>query len=289
MRKVDFFIIGAPKAGTTSLYHYLNEHSEIEMSSQKEPDFFSDQSLQDQKLYYGKDRIDTIEKYHSLFEREDVILRGDASVSYLFYKDVPDKIIKYNPSAKIIIMLRNPIDRAFSHYLMDYRLGLISENFETIIQKKSNHKNANLFYQQYIEVSEYAKQIKRYLEVFSKEKIYFIDYEDFKNNTSDIVNRVFIFLGLNDNTQPSLKKKYNTYTAPKNNIIRYVYSFVFFRKILANILPKKLTDSIRDLFFRSDKKPKLSEVTRNFLKKYFESDVRELSELLNKDFTKWIR
>ena len=289
MKKVDFFIVGAPKAGTTSLYHYLNEHSEIEMSSQKEPDFFSDQSLQQQKLYYDKNRIDTLEKYNSLFEREDVILRGDSSVSYLFYEDVPHKIITYNPDAKIIIMLRNPIDRAFSHYLMDYSLGLISESFETIIQKQSKHKNANLFYQQYIQVSEYSKQIKRYLEVFSKENIHFIDYEDFKNDTSDVVNSVFLFLGVNDDFQPYLKKKYNTYTAPKNSLIRYVYSFVACRKMVANILSKNLTKTIRNLFFTSDKKPQLSELTRNFLKKHFESDVRELSELLNKDFTKWIR
>lgn len=289
MKKVDFFIVGAPKAGTTSLYHYLNEHSEIEMSSQKEPDFFSDQSLQKQKLYYDKNRIDTLEKYNSLFEKEDVILRGDSSVSYLFYEDVPHKIITYNPDAKIIIMLRNPIDRAFSHYLMDYSLGLISESFETIIQKQSKHKNANLFYQQYIQVSEYSKQIKRYLEVFSKDNIHFIDYEDFKNDTSDVVNSVFLFLGVNDDFQPYLKKKYNTYTAPKNSLIRYVYSFVAFRKMVANILSKNLTKTIRNLLFRSDKKPQLTELTRNFLKKHFESDVRELSELLNKDFTKWTR
>ena len=289
MKKVDFFIVGAPKAGTTSLYHYLNEHSEIEMSSQKEPDFFSDQSLQKKKLYYDKNRIDTLEKYNSLFEREDVILRGDSSVSYLFYEDVPHKIITYNPDAKIIIMLRNPIDRAFSHYLMDYSLGLISESFETIIQKQSKHKNANLFYQQYIQVSEYSKQIKRYLEVFSKENIHFIDYEDFKNDSSDVVNSVFLFLGVNDDFQPYLKKKYNTYTAPKNSLIRYVYSFVAFRKMVANILSKNLTKTIRNLLFRSDKKPQLTELTRNFLIKHFESDVRELSELLNKDFTKWIR
>ncbi len=289
MKKVDFFIVGAPKAGTTSLYHYLNEHSEIEMSSQKEPDFFSDQSLQKQKLYYDKNRIDTIEKYNSLFEREDVILRGDSSVSYLFYEDVPHKIFTYNPDAKIIIMLRNPIDRAFSHYLMDYSLGLISESFETIIQKQSKHKNANLFYQQYVQVSEYSKQIKRYLEVFSKDNIHFIDYEDFKNDTSDVVNSVFLFLGVNDDFQPYLKKKYNTYTAPKNSLIRYVYSFVALRKMVANILSKNLTKTIINLLFRSDKKPQLPELTRNFLKKHFESDVRELSELLNKDFTKWIR
>ena len=131
--KVDFFIVGAPKAGTTSLYYYLNEHPEIVMSTQKETDFFSDESLQKQRLYYGKNRIETIEKYHALFRQKQDKIYGEASVSYLFYEDVPKKIKTYNPKAKIIIMLRNPTDRAFSHYLMDYRLGLLSTSLDRII------------------------------------------------------------------------------------------------------------------------------------------------------------
>ena len=291
MKKVDFFIVGAPKAGTTSLYHYLNDHLEIEMSSQKEPDFFSDKYFKKQELYYGKNRIDTIEKYHSLFQREDALLRGEASVSYLFYQDVPYKINQYNPAAKIIIMLRNPIDRAFSHYLMDYRLGLVSQSFESIIQKESTHKNGYLFYQQYIEVGEYLKQIKRYLDVFNKKNICFIDYEDFKNNTFDVVNIVFTFLGLenNINSPPYLMRKHNTYSAPRNRIVRKIYSFVFVRKMLASILPQNLIRVIRNLLFIEDKKPKLSNSTRDFLKRHYESDVIELSKLLNKDFSKWIR
>ena len=286
---VDFFIVGAPKAGTTSLYYYLNEHSDIEMSSQKEPDFFSDESIQKQKMYYGKNRIDTIEKYHSLFSENNFILRGEASVSYLFYEDVPRKIISYNPDAKIIIMLRDPIERAFSHYLMDYSLGLVSVSFESIINRQSKHKNVDLFFQQYIELSEYANQIKRYLEIFSRENIYFIDYDDFKNNTSHVVNNVFKFLEVNNDFSPYLSKQYNTYTTPKNMIIRYVYSFVSFRKILARILPENLKKKIFSLFFTSYNKPKLSDETRDFLKQYFANNVNELSELLNKDFTKWIR
>ena len=94
--KVDFFIVGAPKAGTTSLYHYLNEHPEIVMSSQKETDFFSDESLQKQGLYYGKNRISTMEQYHALFENYENKVVGEASVSYLFYEDVPKKIKAYN-------------------------------------------------------------------------------------------------------------------------------------------------------------------------------------------------
>ena len=161
--KVDFFIVGAPKAGTTSLYHYLSEHPQIEMSSQKEPDYFSDKAINEQGMYYGKNRVNTLDKYESLFVQKESVVYGEASVSYLFYENVPEDIKKYNPNAKIIIMLRNPIERAFSHYLMDYRLGLISDSFENVLAKISKHKNAHLFYQQYIEVSKYAKQIQRYL------------------------------------------------------------------------------------------------------------------------------
>ena len=135
--KVDFFIVGAPKAGTTSLYYYLNEHPEIEMSTQKETDFFSDSAIQKQGLYYGKNRIDTLEKYHNLFPTTQEKKYGEASVSYLFYEDVPEKIKAYNSKGKIIIMLRNLVDRAFSHYLMDYRLVLISSTLEEVIESRS--------------------------------------------------------------------------------------------------------------------------------------------------------
>jgi hypothetical protein len=287
--QVDFFIVGAPKAGTTSLYHYLNEHLEIEMSSQKEPDYFSDSLIQNKGMYYGKNRIDTLEKYNNLFVNPDVKLRGEGSVSYLFYDDVPLKIKTYNPEAKIIIILRDPVDRAFSHYLMDYRLGLVSESFEDIINKKSKHKNAHLFYQQYIQVSEYAPQIKRYLNVFKRENILFIDYEDFKNDVAGVVNNVYLFLGVNDDFQPNLNKKHNTYTMPKNGIIRYIYSFVSFRNFLTSIFSKGLVKSIRNSLFINDRKPKLSNANREFLNEFFKEDLKELNALLNKDFTKWLK
>ena len=84
-------------------------------------------------------------------------------------------------------------------------------------------------------------------------------------------------------------RKHNTYSAPRNKIVRKMYSFVFVRKMLAIILPKTLISVIRNLLFIRDKKPRISDSTRDFLKRHFESDVIELSKLLNKDFSKWIR
>ncbi|HIG32124.1 MAG TPA: sulfotransferase [Flavobacteriales bacterium] len=288
--KVDFFIVGAPKAGTTSLYHYLNEHPQIEMSLQKEPDYFSDAAIQKQGIYYGKNRIDTEEKYNTLFntQKKDVIF-GEGSVSYLFYPNVAQDIKAYNPIAKIIIMLRNPIDRAFSHYLMDYRLGLVSDSFEDIINKKSKHKNAHLFYQQYIKVGEYATQLKRYFDVFDKENILLIDYEDFKSDVVGTVDLVYSFLNVSAEFVADLNKKHNTFTMPKNKLIRFMYSFVVIRNILSFIFPKSMVKAVRLILFRKNKKPKLLEETSNQLKHYFSNDVRLLESIIGKDYSKWIK
>jgi hypothetical protein len=288
--KVDFFIVGAPKAGTTSLYHYLNEHLQIEMSSQKEPDYFSDAAIQEQGMYYGKNRIDTEEKYNGLFntQKKDVIF-GEGSVSYLFYPTVAQDIKAYNPIAKIIIMLRNPIDRAFSHYLMDYRLGLVSDSFEDIINKKSKHKNAHLFYQQYIKVGEYATQLKRYFDIFDKENILLIDYEDFKSDVAGTVDLACSFLKVSTEFSADVHEKHNTFTMPKNKLIRFVYSFVIIRNILSFIFPKNIMKAVRLILFTKDEKPKLLEETKTQLKHYFSNDIRLLGNLMDKDYSKWIK
>ena len=287
--KVDFFIVGAPKAGTTSLYHYLNEHPQVEMSSQKEPDYFSDKAIHKQGMYYGKNRVNTLDKYESLFVQKESVVYGEGSVSYLFYDNVAEDIKKYNPNAKIIIMLRNPIERAFSHYLMDYRLGLISDSFENIITKKSKHKNAHLFYQQYIEVSKYANQIQRYLDFFEKENIFFIDYEDFKKNVSKTVCQLYSFLNISTEFAADTNAKYNTFTMAKNKVIRLIYSFVFLRKILTFLFPIYLVKNIRVLLFKSDKKPELLTETRSQLRKIFNDDIKKLEEVLGKNYSKWIK
>ena len=287
--KVDFFIVGAPKSGTSSLYHYLSEHPQVEMSSQKEPNYFSDKAIHNQGMYYGKNRVNTLEKYESLFEQKESVVYGECSVSYLFYDNVAEDIKKYNPNAKIIIMLRNPIERAFSHYLMDYRLGLISDSFENIIAKKSKHKNTHLFYQQYIEVSKYAKQIQRYLDFFEKENILFIDYDDFKKNGSEIVFQVYDFLNISTEFGANINTKYNAFAMPKNNGIRFIYSFIFLRKILRYLLSKYLVKNISASLFKVDRKPELSRETRSLLIKIFKDDIKKLEEILSNDYLKWIR
>jgi len=285
--KVDFFIVGAPKAGTTSLCHYLNEHPEIVMSRQKETDFFSDESLQKQGLYYGKNRVDKIEKYHNLFPTLQEKKYGEASVSYLFYEDVPKKIKEYNSNGKIIIMLRNPVERAFSHYLMDYRLGLIIPPLEEFFERELNNKKSKLFYQQYIELGLYFEQVKRYLDTFGSENTHIIFYQDFKNDIEEVIRKAYYFLGVDNSFKPRVEKKHNTFSRPKNNLIRIVYSFVGLRKFLKWLIPKNLVKRIKNTLFKKDEKPELNIELRNKMNKLFVEDIKLLEELLSKDLSRW--
>lgn len=287
--KVDFFIVGTPKAGTTSLYHYLNNHPEISMSIRKETNFFSYAAIEKQKMYGMQDRINTIEKYHSLFTDNKSKILGEASVSYLFYRDVPEKIRSYNQDAKIIIMLRNPIDRAFSHYLMDLRLGFVNNDFDEIIEKGKIDKSLNLFYQQYVEVGLYYKQVKRYLDTFGNKNTLIIFHQDFKRDLESVLFRVYQFLNINKNFKNKIRAKHNAYIMPKSTILKKIYSIAVFRKIINKFIPKGVVKKIGVLFFEKVKKPKLSDSTKNMLLKIYNEDILLLENLLSEDLSRWKR
>ena len=287
--KVDFFIVGAAKAGTTSLYSYLNKHPEIEMSTIKEPDYFSNEFIEQQSLYYKKESIKSLNKYHSLYSDTKNLIRGEASVSYLFYEKVPKKIFKYNSRSKVIIMLRNPSDRAYSHYLMDKRLGFVRESFENIVHKKSTHKNSALFYQQYIELGQYAFQIKNYFDVYSKKNILIIDYDDFIYKSSEVMNKVCVFLNVENRSFSNTNKVYNKYTNPSNKLVKVLYTFRFLREFIGNFFSESLKIKIQALFFTDEKKPTLNSEIQIFLKEYYKVELEKLSKLLNQNYSKWIK
>ena len=279
--KVGLFIVGAPKSGTTSLYHYLKEHPEIYMSKEKELDFFSHEELGELITYYKSNPITSHKDYLLQFEgvTNEKIL-GEGSVSYLFYPETPCKISKYNPNAKIIIMLRNPIYRAFSHYLMDYKLGLVNIPFEQVLNQK--HK---IYYQQFIEIGFYYQQVKRYLDVFGQENVHIIKYGDFKNHTFNEVRKVFDFLNINSTYSPNVII-HNKFMMPKQSWVRKFYSLVWARRMLSFLLPNKVIETLKDFLFKQGK-PKLSDDLKNELLQLYNEDIGLLEGLLNMDLRRW--
>ena len=260
------------------------------MSSVKEPNYFSHEELETQKLYYKSNKINSLDSYHNLFPTRDAnLIYGEASVSYLFYKNVAEKIKTYNKNAKIIILLRNPIERAFSHYLMDARLGLISESFESVIDGFETTSKNKLYYQQYIELGKYYNQISNYKRLFNDKNILIIDYEDFKNKTSLCVSNVFDFLQIDTSFMPNLDLTHNTFRKPKFTFIEKLYSNHSIRCIINKLISSKFKNYINQMVFDKEDKPILSQDLRVRLKSIFKNDVNKLSDMLNKDFSKWIK
>jgi hypothetical protein len=188
-----FIIIGVAKCGTTSLYYALGKHPKIHMANEKELYFFNKDNLYNKGMKY----------YKTLFPLCDLDeICGENTPFYLYFKNVPERIKKNIPNIKLIVLLRNPINRAYSHFYGYLRLcklrnqKVISNNlkeFLKIIKENPtmplNHRGRNL-----LTAGLYGEQIQRWLQYFSLNQFKIIKSEDFFYNPKNIVNEIFDFL-----------------------------------------------------------------------------------------------
>lgn len=214
----DFIIIGAQKGGTTSLFHYLTQHPQLNLPNVKEVHFFT------KNYHRGLNFYKTYFPY-----KQKGKLSGEATPYYLFHPKVPYRLYKCFPNVKLIIMLRNPVNRAFSHYNMEKKLSNEKRAFEVAIQDElnqlenlnkkilsSNHYTTEHAHHSYLSRGLYQEQIERWLNYFDKNQMLFIKSEDFFENPQKELKRVFDFFKI-DNIQindlePKLKGNYNNLT-----------------------------------------------------------------------------
>jgi len=285
MRKPNLFIVGAPKCGTTSLYHYLENHPEIFLSSPKEVNFFSKRELEEQQLYYQDYKPSDETEYLNLFVNANSACKiiGEASVSYLYYPDVPKRIYKFNPDAKIIILLRDPVKRAWSHYLMDKRIGVVNEEFMKIF--KNNNKKDQLHFQQYFLLGNYFSQIKRYLDQFGPDHIKVLFSYDLKKNTGEVIGEIYDFLGVKQ-IQINEVEEYNSYKEPKTFFMKKIYASQWLRTMGKKIIPASLISSIQRTAFETVP-PKLEIADDRLIRNYYLDEVKQLEKLLKVDLSGW--
>lgn len=208
----DFLIIGAAKSGTSSLYEYLNQHPSILPCVVKEPNYFT--------AYYNRG-LDWYKscfpfKAKRIFCPEKKFLTGEATARYYWYPFAPERVKQLLPNCKIILLLRNPVERSYSHYKMRYRNGIIDQTFEQEISdepkriegewdKMLNDKSYFSFKfnsNGYLTKGLYINYIRKWFELFPKNQILVIKAEDFFSNPETITNETLEFLGL-----PSIKLK----------------------------------------------------------------------------------
>ena len=302
MNYPNLYIVGAPKAGTTSLYHYLSQHPDISIPD-KEPRFFikeSIQSVSDEdpiKPYLLRSSVLDEAAYTNLYANKREKIKCDASTQYLYhYRDVIPKIKQLEgvKSPKILILLRNPIDRAFSNYSHNYST-FENLDFEQALEQESERisKGFNSFWH-YKGLSTYADSVKAYKDAFKEVKIIF--FEDFVNDIDKSLVDIFDFLEVDNSFKVShfmINKK--STGAPKskklNAILQSSSKFNIIKTILHNTIGEQKTKLIRELIMRknlSKSKISLDESLKSNLESYFVEDIAQLKKILPEHNIGWL-
>ncbi|MDX2360030.1 MAG: sulfotransferase [Crocinitomicaceae bacterium] len=283
----NFFIVGAAKAGTTSMQQYLHEHPDIHMLGIKEPNFFSHEEIKAQNLYYKSEDVTLLEEYQSLFEDQTEPCIGEASVSYLFYQKTAKKIYDYNSGAKIIIILRNPVSRAYSHYQMDKRLGLVNTPFSEIVNAGSGNEENKLHYQQYIELGMYHEQVQRYKEVFPEDQVCILLMEDLISAPEQTMEKVYGFLNVDSSFQINNFEQHNNSRSSKNGLINSLYKSQTLRKGVKAITSNGLRKLIVKVGFNKGKDEQMDPNTKKHLNTLYKNDIVKLASLIDRNLEHW--
>lgn len=225
----DFYIIGGQKCGTTSMFEYLSQHPSIFPAVAKDIRFF------DKYYYKGVDWYKTYfpsktEEFIQQFFRKNSIKTVDATERYLEHPLTAKRIKKITPNAKFIVLLRNPIDRTFSHYGMNVDRNMETLSFEEALSKEDYRINKKLekmeldksFYDDkyfrfgYIDRSIYVNKLKKWFSMFSRDQFLIIQTEEFLQNTDSIYQKTLKFLGVKKWTLNEFKQyKKRNYKNPQ--------------------------------------------------------------------------
>ncbi|HAG84046.1 MAG TPA: sulfotransferase [Cyanobacteria bacterium UBA12227] len=294
MKLPNFIIIGVQKAGTTSIYSYLKEHPQIYMSPVKETNFLE----KDWSRIEGgkKPRIDTFEKYCQLFEGvQDEIAIGEASPNYLFhYESSTEQILRYVPQAKLIAILRDPVERAYSDYLMHIR-DVIGNGKHTSFSEQIKFKANKSFI---ILKGFYYSHLSYFYEKFDREQIKVYLYEDLCKNPSGFMQEMYGFIGVDDEFEPDVARKAQVAEVPKVNFIN-----TLLRKQnplrtavasgLRDIVPLETRQAIRSKLLAMNSQDKkaapLSREDRQQLIEVYREDILKLQDLIQRDLSAWLK
>src|SRR5215204_1417049 len=302
MTMPNFFLIGAQKAGTTSLYSYLKQHPQIYMSPIKEP-FFFDHEIDSRgevvREKFGGPvtphvKFADIREYRTLFRGvsgEKAI--GEASVLYIYAPGTAERIKRYVPEAKLIALLRNPADRAYSAFLHAVRIGREPlTDFAQALREEDDRIRYNWHYQfHYRNRGLYYAQLKRYFEVFGREKVGVWLYEDLSNDPIGVVQSVLRFLGVNDTFTPDISRKHNPSRIPKSEFARFTIRLMNTTLPVVSKVSPPASEGFRQLVNSRilAESPPIDPEIRKQLREGYRKDILKLQELIGRDLSVWLR
>ncbi len=265
----DFIIAGTQKAGTTALQHYLTQHPDIFMA-------------REECHYYDKFHHMGLSWYEEQFRKGNGKIVGEKTPGYMYHEDIPGRMYEDMPDVKLIFMLRNPVDRAYSEYWMVRLMGDEPYPFDKAVQQP---------HREYLSRGLYAQQISRFLECFSQDQMLFIISEDFRENGREWLDKIVEFLGATGHCGFEDLEEKHVGGHPRSEILLKLTNVPNFLKKRAAHPAAKLLLAYAVRFFRGINKtkgyPPMNPETRRQLEEYFRRPNEKLERIVGVDLSKW--
>lgn len=282
VKKPNFFIVGGSKCGTTNISYHLNEHQEVFVSELNEPYYFCRFDVPEN--FERPSMIKDEEKYLELFENaKNHKAIGEATSAYLHCPHAASEIKKCFPDSKIIISVRNPIEKAHSSYFSYKFMHPDDRSFLEMInwQEQQRHEKEFFIYN-FIQAGFFSENIKRYQNEFSSDNIKILIFEDYIKNEHEHINSILRFLGIDKPINLTDQPK-GAYRVPQNKISGFLLGNSRFRKVATKIIPTVQRQKFGDKFFlKQTQKPNMLSNERERLKEIYEAEVNNLEELLGR-------
>ncbi|MCU7934746.1 MAG: sulfotransferase domain-containing protein [Candidatus Thiodiazotropha sp. (ex Dulcina madagascariensis)] len=292
--RINFIIAGAAKCGTTSLFETLGKHPDIFIPDNKEPWHFSHKNIDLSKVVLGPQKKKIIKRtddYFKLFDNaRDEQICGEASTVYLYdyretVKNLSD-IVPHWQEIKIILVLRNPVSRAFSHYMNNVRAGYDKGSFRDAVDLCIRNKATR--YRNYVEYGLYSKQVEYYLDNFKHVMI--IIFEELIKDSNQIIKEVFEFLGcrVDENEIYKLDKKNSSGRSRLPLITSLIYRPNPIKSVASVVIPKRMRKWAVNVIENSAlEKEAMRNDDKQYLQGYYHDDIMELEKLMGYTIEAW--
>lgn len=294
----NFLIIGVAKAGTTSLYYHLRQHPQIYLSPIKEPEFLAFGEMPFNFKGPGLDgwrrvSVATLADYQTLFDdARDEIALGEASVNSRLPRAC-ERIQTYLPDAKLIIILRQPADRAYSNFLHMRRLDLEPLDFMEALQAEEERRRQGwLPWFWYGQRGYYHADLQKFLDRFPREQIRVYLHDDWQRQPLTIIQDIFRFLGVDDQLVPDISVRYNTGQLPRSQRLLHFLKHPDhpLKNRLKPLVPPPVRRHVARFLHKANltTPPLLDPQLRRQLTERYRDDIRRLETLIERDLSAWL-
>lgn len=290
VRPIQLMIVGAEKSGTSSLARYLEQHPDICSHRQREMTYF----VNDEDYALGYEKI--YSRYFPECQNESTILLAK-NVGVMYWPEAVKRLWNHNPKCQLVVILRNPVDRAYSAYWYARRMGWENlKSFEEAIAAEPNRlKEGGLKrrYCAYLDRGIYHKQLSGLFEHFDKNQVHIFLVEDLNSEPINICHKLYNALGIDSDYVPEVSQQHNKAAVPYFPVISSLLSSAHpIKKALRNFLPSMVSSQIRDKIRHWNEKtfvpPLMKQETRDYLINYFKTSNINLEGFLHRDLSHWI-